>query len=186
MVTGASWLVSWTLPATHFNLLATAYLTNPIPWVDLTNIATVPLPEYQVGTNMHALVANIDLPGTNSTFFALRRDVALRLQVLMPGETNAPGTATGRIGTPLPQRVGVPFDITVHGTDANWHIMPSCVDSVNISSSDPFATGTGPVTLVNGTATVPFAFTGSGLQTITGTDALEATATETVRLTVNP
>ena len=42
---------------------------------------------------------------------------ASRLQVLLPGESPAPGTSTGKTGTPLAQTAGVPFAITVRACD---------------------------------------------------------------------
>ena len=62
--------------------------------------------------------------------------VATQLQVLLPGETNAPGTATGKIGTPLPQAAGIPFDITINACDATWHIAAS-TDTVHLTTDDP-------------------------------------------------
>ena len=189
VVLSPSWLVNWTLPANFYNLVATPSLAAPISWINLTNNPAVPVVTYTVGTNIHALVAQADMPDTNSpsTFFALRRDVALRVQVLMPGETNAPGTTTGKIGTPTAQRVGAPFNLTINATDANWHIMTSCVDVVNITSSDTQAGGTGPVTLTNGTATVSFNFGTTGAQTVTATDTVDATVADTgSSTTVNP
>jgi hypothetical protein len=39
----------------------------------------------------------------------------------MPGETAAPGTSAGKTGTPLNQKAGIPFQVTVKAVDANWH-----------------------------------------------------------------
>ncbi len=36
-----------------------------------------------------------------------------RLQVLLPGESPAPGTSSGKTGTPRAQTAGVPFTVTV-------------------------------------------------------------------------
>ena len=44
-----------------------------------------------------------------------------RLQVLLPGETEAPGTITGKLGTPEYQTVGVPFTIMVRACDDEWY-----------------------------------------------------------------
>src|SRR5262245_5250458 len=55
-----------------------------------------------------------------------------RLQVLVPGETAAPGTPTGKTGSPLAQTVGVPFSITVRATDSNWNLVPSVTNQVQI------------------------------------------------------
>lgn len=174
------WLVSWTLPAANFDLVATAYLTNPIPWVDLsannTNLP-VPLATYQSGTNMKALVATADLPSTNITFFALRQVVATQLQVLMPGETSAPGTATGKTGTPDPQAAGSLCNVTVHAVDAHWNIAYGCADTVHLTSSDAFAYLGNDAALVNGAVTFSVQFFTAGQQTITASDVTKTTVT---------
>src|SRR5512146_96681 len=41
------------------------------------------------------------------------------LQILLPGETAAPGTSTGKMGTPRDQTAGVPFDVRVRACDAS-------------------------------------------------------------------
>ena len=187
VVPSPTWFLSWTLPASYFDLLATAYLTNPIPWVNLSTSANVPVVTYTAGTNIHALVDDTDLPGANSTFFVLSRYVAWRLQVLMPGETNAPNTFTGRTGSPVPQTAGVPFNVTINATDSNWNLMTNCSDMVTVTSSDPTVPAMGSTLLANGTATVPVVFFTPGTQTITATDTTDVTVAATSsNTTVNP
>jgi len=60
----------------------------------------------------------------NSGFFTLASLPGVRLQVLLPGETNAPGTLTGKLGTPLPY-TGNPVVVTVNEVDANYNIVNS-------------------------------------------------------------
>jgi hypothetical protein len=43
-----------------------------------------------------------------------------KLQLLAPGETAAPGSATGKTGTPVAQTAGTSFNVTVNAVDANW------------------------------------------------------------------
>ena len=45
-----------------------------------------------------------------------------KLQILLPGETAAPGTATGKTGTPSAQTAGGAFNVTVNAVDANWNL----------------------------------------------------------------
>jgi hypothetical protein len=187
VVTTPSLLVSWSSPASFYTLEATTSLDNTISWVDITNNAAVAIPMYQVYTNVHAIVADSDLPGSNSVFFALNRSVAVSLQVLMPGETNAPGTPTGKIGTPLAQTIGNPFNVTVNAVDFSGNIMTGCSDPVNITSSDPLATGTGPQALIGGSTSFSFSFGTAGAQTITVSDDIDATVSDTgSSTTVNP
>ena len=171
------WLVNWSLPAAGFDLLATAYLTNPIPWVDLTaNNASLPVPltTYVSGTNTKALVATADLPSTGRAFFALRKVVATQLQVLMPGETSAPGTATGKTGTPQPQPSGTAFNVTVNAVDAKWNLVDYCTDTVAITSSDASASLPANAALAGGTGTFSVTLTTAGSQTVTATDVTQS------------
>ncbi len=46
-----------------------------------------------------------------------------KLQVLAPGETAAPGTATGKTGAPPYYLVGTPFTVTVNAVDAYWNFI---------------------------------------------------------------
>ena len=42
-----------------------------------------------------------------------------QLQVLLPGETAAPGTPTGKTGSPTAQTAGTGYTVTVNAVDAN-------------------------------------------------------------------
>jgi len=75
-----------------------------------------------------------------------------QLQVLAPGETNAPGTATGKTGAPLTQAVTVAFSVTVMAVDANWNLI-STNDTVALGASDTNATLAANAALVAGTRT---------------------------------
>src|SRR6202043_3641235 len=44
-----------------------------------------------------------------------------KLQLLMPGETASPGSATGKTGAPTAQTAGTAFSVTVNAVDANWN-----------------------------------------------------------------
>jgi hypothetical protein len=187
VVYSPSLLVSWSLPASYYSLEATTSLEDPVTWVDITNNPAVPITMYSVYTNVHAIVATADLQGTNSTFLALNRSVAVILQVLMPGETNAPGTPTGKVGTPTPQTVGTSFNVTVNALDFNGNVLTGCSDPVNITSSDPAASGLGGQVLTGGSVIVSFTFGTAGAQTITASDEVDVTVSATsTSTTVNP
>jgi hypothetical protein len=116
-------------------------------------------------------LAQTDLPGATQNYFRMVKPDYGQLQVLLPGESNAPNTPTGKSGTPAPQTLYNAFDLTINRCDATWHIVPSS-DTVAITSSDTSA-GLPPNTaLVNGTATISgsFYFNTSGTWTITATD----------------
>ncbi|MBD3270981.1 MAG: hypothetical protein GF384_00405, partial [Elusimicrobia bacterium] len=78
---------------------------------------------------------------------------ASKLQVLVPGETAVPGSATGgRTDTPDDQYAGQTFDITVNVVDTYYNVTGTST-SVQIDLSDPNAPDIGPV-VINGSATV--------------------------------
>ena len=114
----------------------------------------------------------------NAAFFRLVKRAFSKLQVLMPGETAAPGTPTGKTGTPTPQTVGQEFEITVRSVDADWYPI-SAADSVNIqSSTDPLLAFPPFVSqLVGGTVNIPVTFGTAGNQTITVYDVTDPTKT---------
>src|SRR5690606_34069223 len=61
----------------------------------------------------------------------------VKLQLLVPGETAAPGTATGKTGDPSSQTSGEAFNVTVNAVDANWNKVSSApADMIAITSSD--------------------------------------------------
>jgi hypothetical protein len=170
------WFLHWTIPAVNFDLMATADLSNSNGWVVLTgntNLAAAVTP-YAWGTNMKVLVATADLPSTHHTYFTLRKLVATQLQVLMPGETNAPGTAKGKIGTPASQSTNSPVNVTVNAVDANWNIVDYCADTVAITSSDTAAILPNNAALAKGTGTFVVTFSTTGPQTVTATDATQS------------
>ena len=186
VVSDPTLLVSWTVPADLYTLEAAASLDSPINWTAATNSATEPITIYEAYTNYHALIPVVDLPSSNGTFFALNRSVATALQVLMPGETNAPGTSSGKSGTPLPQTVGVPFNVTINALTPSGIIQAGCSDTVTVASSDP-GVGSLIVNLTAGTATQSVTFATVGSQTISATDSADATVSTTGNTTtVNP
>jgi autotransporter-associated beta strand protein len=76
-----------------------------------------------------------------------------KLQILLPGETAAPGTATGKTGNPSHQGIGIAFDITVNAVDAFWNLIATVTDTVSITSSDPAASPPANAPLVGGRRT---------------------------------
>ena len=137
----------------------------------------MPVTSYASGTNYKALVATGDLPGGDKNFFALKKLVATQLQVLMPGETNAPFTTSGKGGTPDTQPVGAAVSVVVNAVDANWNIVNYCVDTVHLTSSDTAATLPADAALVNGTGTFSVSFGTTGPETVTATDVTAASVT---------
>jgi hypothetical protein len=153
----------WLLPASGFTGQISPDLRN---WVDAGQTNTWNFAGYG-----WLPLAKADLPGTGQNYFRMIKRVATQLQVLLPGETNAPGTVSGKIGTPTNQKAGVAFDITVNACDSTWHVVSSVTDKVSFSSTDPGAGLPFDTALVNGTKTiVAQTALNAGTWTVTATD----------------
>lgn len=142
------WLVDWTLPALNFQLQSAASVAGPWSSFSLATNAA------QKGQVEQLMVPDSFLPATSTGFFRLLKPVATQLQVLLPGESNAPGTPTGKTGTPTPESSYIPFDITVNACDSDWNIVTICQDTVAFTSTDTAASLPMNTPLVNGTLTI--------------------------------
>ncbi len=98
-----------------------------------------------------------------------------RLQVLLPGETAAPGTPSGKTGTPNRQTAGVPFTVTVRACDTNWDLVPTTTSAIEILASDASATLPAPAQLVGGTAGFTVTFNAGGTFTVFAHDQTDGT-----------
>ena len=171
----AYWL-SWTLPDTGFFAEHKDTLTNPT-WSGYT-----PASVLLNGANRWTKIPAASLASLNSGYFRLIKRPFTKLQVLMPGETAAPNTPTGKTGTPDAQTVGLPFNITIRSVDDVWNLVSSS-DTVSVSSTDATATdgAANPLptnaTLAAGTATYTVTFNASGTFTITASDVTDPTKT---------
>src|SRR5439155_1099548 len=120
-----------------------------------------------------------------------------KLQILLPGEVAAPGTATGKTAaSPTAQTAGTAITngIVVNAVDANWNVVTNATPNVTITTTDTNAAiaddngaTTGNLTLLAGTrALSSFTFKTTGTRTITATDAAAAlTASTSANVTVN-
>src|SRR5262249_56274241 len=95
----------------------------------------------------------------------------------VPGETAAPGTPTGKTGTPNPQAAGTPFNVTVNAVDANWNLVNTIADTVALTSSDSNATLPANAALVSGTRTFSVTLNTVGGQTLTASDLTDGSKT---------
>src|SRR5207244_6736376 len=73
-----------------------------------------------------------------------------KLQLLVPGETAAPGSATGKSGTPTASTAATAFNITVNAVDSFWNVVNAVSDTVDITSTDANATLPADAALVSG------------------------------------
>ena len=100
-----------------------------------------------------------------------------KLQLLMPGETAAAGTTTGKTGTPSAETAGTAFNVTVNAVDANWNVVSTVTDTVDITSTDANAALPADAALVAGTKTFSVTFKTVGSATVTATDVTDGTKT---------
>lgn len=166
---GMPYWLSWTLPDSGFSPIWSPVLGAGANWTDPGLGAPI-----SVGDRKVLVPASLS---TSNAFFQLIKREYTKLQVLMPGETAAPGTATGKTGTPTPQQVAVPFNITVNAVDANWFPVQGVNNTVSISSTDPYAYLPVNAPLVNGTATFQVVFGSEGTWTVTASDVTDPTKT---------
>jgi hypothetical protein len=107
--------------------------------------------------------------GTSITF-VLNPGPFNGLQVILPGESAAGGTATGKTGTPTNQTAGTPFTITVRAVDQYWNLVSGVNDNIHLVSTDAFAWMPADTTLSNGQCLIQVRLHKSGNQTITASD----------------
>lgn len=124
--------------------------------------------------------------GTSNTF-TVNPNSFVKLQLLSPGESPAPGTLNGKTGTPSAQTASNSFNVTVNAVDADWNVVSS-TDMVSLTSSDGDATLPAATALVAGTVSLPVTFnTCSATETILATDASNnsITSSNSPNITVN-
>jgi hypothetical protein len=108
-----------------------------------------------------------------------------RLQVLLPGETAAPGTATGKTGTPRAQTAGVPFSITVRACDSGWNTVTTVTNAIQTLSSDASATLPSVMQLNSGQLTATVTFNAGGTFTVFAHDQTDLTIPDGTSASVN-
>ncbi|SPE59005.1 conserved exported hypothetical protein [Verrucomicrobia bacterium] len=166
------WKLGWTLPDLHFLLESAPSVTGP--W----SLSTLASNAVQTGSSKSVLVPDTALPSLTSTYFRMFKPVATQLQVLMPGETNAPFTSTGKTGSPAPQSLAAGgFYVTVNACDNNWIIVNNETDTVHITSTDTLASLPADAALAAGTGQFYVVFGQTGTFTVTASDVTTATVT---------
>jgi hypothetical protein len=98
-----------------------------------------------------------------------------RLQVLLPGETAAPGTPTGKTGTAKAQVAGVPFSVRFRACDSSWNTVTTVTDAIHTLSSDASASLPPDQQLVSGQLTVTVTFNAAGNFNVQGHDQTDNT-----------
>jgi hypothetical protein len=177
-----AWWVKWSLPDSGFGLQGTANLANTNGWVSLTgpDSTNAPLLTFTSAGAKIVYVPTSALGSNQAAFYRLNQQIFTKLQVLMPGETNAPGTALGKTGIPTPQQVGAAVDVTVNALDNSGHIV-NAVDTIHLTSSDSSATLPADAALAKGTATFSVTFNAAGSFTVTASDLTDPSKTAGIK-----
>src|SRR5262249_34433730 len=100
-----------------------------------------------------------------------------QLQLLVPGETAAPGTASGKTGSPSTQIVGSSFSATVNAGDGFWNLANSVSHTVGLSSSDSSANLPPDTELAAVTASLTVTYNATGNFPLTATDLIDGSKT---------
>jgi hypothetical protein len=185
----AAYWLAWSLPAAGFSPVVSASLTARV-WNNVAGSIFVN------GAQNWIQVSKASLPAPNQGYFAMIQRTFTQLQVLLPGETNAPGTLTGKIGTPTPVSLSGDSgyeNITVNAVDSTFHIVSGVIDTIQITSTtDGTATTPLNTAMVNGTVNFinpsTIQFDTAGPQTVTATDMTTLTipAVTSSTVTVGP
>jgi hypothetical protein len=167
--TNAPFWITWGIPDAGLTLITSSSVSRSITnWNDVANVNPI-----LTGGIKWALVPSPSLQSSNANFFALAKRTFSNLQVLFPGETNAPGTPTGKVGTPTPLSLGASggnIQITVNAVDSAFHIAHGSTDTISFTSTDSSGNLPNPAALVDGTVKVNMIFNSTGNFTITATD----------------
>lgn len=164
----APYWVKWSTPDPGFVLINGSSLTGTSNWTTPAGV----IPNLQAGVKW-ALIPSSVLPIGSAGYFALINRSFSRLQVLLPGETNAPNTPTGKIGTPnlVSLGAGGSIDVTINAVDSTYHIVTTAPgDTIAIESTDVLSFPSTPAALVNGTVTQQLFFGSTGTFTVTATN----------------
>jgi len=174
---GSAFWIKWSLPDVGFGLQITTNILNPNSWTTLTgpNAITPPLNNYTATGARSSLVPTSALGSLDHGYFRLIDESYKRLQVLLPGEAAAPGTSTGKTGTPTSVAAGTPVAITVNAVNDQWFVLPTINDTVHISSSDTAAIIDPDLALSQGTQFFNVIFSAPGTYTVTASDLTDTT-----------
>jgi hypothetical protein len=132
---------------------------------------------YPVGETMKVVFSAGSLTNATSGNVVVSAGAFTKLQVLVPGESAAPGTASGKIGSPNTQVPSTPFNATVNAVDDNWNVVNSVTDVVAITSSDALATLPANAALVAGARQFSVTLNSVGTNTLTASDVADNSKT---------
>ena len=96
-----------------------------------------------------------------------------QVQLLAPGESAAPGTSSGKTGTPLAQTAGIAFNVSARAVDAFCNLITNVADTVGITASDTNAIVPTNAPLAAGTRNFSLTLKASGTWTVTASDVTQ-------------
>jgi hypothetical protein len=161
----SAYWINWTLPDSGFSLQTSSTLNNPLAW---TSPSTGPI--IGMASVRSQLLASNEIPAGNMAFFRLIKRSFTQLQVLLPGETNAPNTLTGKTGTPTAINSGGLETVTVNAVDVTWNKVSVSGDTIHLTTTDGSAYTPLDSALAGGTMTGDIQFNTLGSWTVTATD----------------
>src|SRR5207244_3409149 len=129
------------------------------------------------------------LTANTSASVTVNAGVFVKLQLVVPGETAAPGTGSGKTGSPTVQTAGTAFTVTVNAVDANWNLVSSApANTIGITTTDPNDTHPANAALASGTRTFSVTFKTVGSWTVTATNITDGAKTSNTSppITVSP
>jgi hypothetical protein len=183
--TNAPFWIKWSLPDSGFSLITGSSLKGITNW----NSVGTTTPFAQGGVRWQLAPSATFQPGPTA-FFGLIQRTFTQLQVLFPGETNAPNTVSGKGGTPNPISYGNDngtVNVTVNAVDPTFHIVNTAAgNNVSLTSSDTGASIPPGAALVNGTLTQSVTFSAPGSYTVTATNNTVPMTATSSSITVNP
>ena len=136
----------------------------------VNGVATFANLSHNVANTINLSFSSSGLTSATSANIVVSPAAFTQLQLLVPGETTAPGSASGKTGTPNAQFMGTGFEVTVNAVDAYWNLIDTVSDTVGLTSSDTSATLPAAAALAAGTNNLTVYFNGNGSFTLTATD----------------
>jgi hypothetical protein len=105
----------------------------------VNGVATFANLSHNVANTINLSFSSSGLTNATSANIVVNPAAFTQLQLLVPGESAAPGTSTGKTGTPSAQIMGTGFGVTVNAVDAYWNLVNTVSDTVGLTSSDTSA-----------------------------------------------
>jgi hypothetical protein len=136
----------------------TGTLQGALSATAVNGVATFANLSHNVANTINLNFSSSGLTNRTSANVVVSPAAFTQLQLLVPGETGAPGSASGKTGTPSAQIVGTGFGVTVNAADSYWNLVNTITDTVSLTSSDTSATLPAAVALAAGTKNLTVLF----------------------------